>query len=311
MFRVQKFISLIAASIILAAPNIHAMAGYNFYFGKPKTESVPFDECISSMLPQKLRLSQEYRDEIKYMKEKTGITTPIICVKSSPNAPFVGATRNYGVGPLRFAILQLNEEDMNDRYGNFNTHTIAHELTHVERNHGGVINTAPLGVIPAVEIWCMASFSKWIPAGMPRVAPADLKNGFGKIKKSAALGAAGLALTLVIGAAYAKYTSIRSQWETEAEEGAVEKLSKLGYCKALEEEFLHYKQLQLECPKSTRIKGNMYPTLGEYIAMAEKAYIACKGINPAERPDTPNLMRNGTPVVTWTQWFSSFFGGGK
>ncbi len=343
----KKFISLIATSIMLAAPNIHAMAGYNFYFGKPKTESVPLDECISSMLPQELRLSQEYRDEIKYMKEKAGITTPTICAKISSDR-LTGATRNYGVGPLRFAILQLNEEDMNSIHPAFSTHTIAHELTHVERNHVGAqnaaLNTALLGLAglalsfrklkkPAAlgglalttgTIGALAyEYTERYNAGPNHAVVqsaallglAGLALSFQKLKKPAALG--GLALTtgtivsLAIDTEYAKQTSRYVQYETEAEEGAVEKLSKLGYCKALEQEFQIYKKVLSTHPNSTRINGNIYPTLGEYISMTEKACKACKGINPAERPDTPKLMRNGTPVVTWTQWFASFFGGGK
>ncbi len=302
----KKFISLIAASIILAAPNIHAMAGYNFYFGKPKTESVPLDEYISSMLPQKLRLSQEYRDEIKYMKEELKINIPIICARTY-DPKISGCAWSTGVGPLQFAIVQLNEGHMNKHSSkDSNTTTIAHELTHAERNHGGMQRAVAcgfMGLLCQYLRWYATFITTTIRTGTPPEVPINLKHDFRKLKKPAAL--AGLALTLAIDTAYAKYTSRRSQWETEAEEGAVEKLSKLGYCSALEEQHQYYKYLSYIYPNSHRIRGDIYPTLGEYIAMTEKA---CKGINPAERPDTPNLMRNGT---TWTQWFASFFGGGK
>src|SRR5579862_7054263 len=96
---------------------------------------------ISNHLPASRQVSQEYRDEVKYMKHKAGIRTPIIFVKSD-NASFQAAVQNINFWsfPPFFSIMYINEKSFKRETArgltSINIQALAHELEHIRNNDG-------------------------------------------------------------------------------------------------------------------------------------------------------------------------------
>jgi hypothetical protein len=288
----KKLLFPILASLMLAAPCLNAGLA----------------DWISDNLPKSWQLSKEYRDEIKHMQEKTGVTSPVICVKMNSDIATAG-TFNIGAGPLRCAIMLFSENYMNNRSPkSLNTATIAHELTHVEHNHGWKKNTLGLAFVGSI-LTMSAQLIKWCGQSFAASAQNETPKTFRSFLKSAqipAVVAIGAFCMLAIHNA-TDHTSTITQQETQAEEGSFKKLQQLGYSKATQELHQYYRGRSKVFPKDMRIKGEHYPTLEEYIAWSGKTCKECGvGINPAERPDSPNLMRNGPAQPA--SWYETIFG---
>jgi hypothetical protein len=254
-------ISIIIASAILVAPHLNAGVA----------------DWISDNLPKSLQVSQEYRDEVRHIQEKTGNPNiPIIFINSHSNTQRA-SVRNFGIGAGQFAIMAINQKNFSTSNPDDNIAALAHEAVHIDRNHGGPQGTLFLGVNAAL------------------LAYSSCKSESSFTMAKAMIGLAlGVALTSLT-RDYMPQNDLSLTDEIEAEAGSFEKLKQLGYCKALEHQYQTYKNYEKSYSKDTRILGPNYPTLGEYIAWSEKACKECnKGINPAERPDSPNLTRNGS-----------------
>jgi hypothetical protein len=139
----KQIISIIAAGVLLAASNIHAMAGYNFYFDTPKTEAVPLDQYISSMLPDYMRASPKYRNRFFEAKKIMGIEKPTIFMRDIFNTrTLVGespimATQNRSKLP---SIITINESSLDGIPASQIDYMLLHECAHVDCNHWGDLN---------------------------------------------------------------------------------------------------------------------------------------------------------------------------
>src|SRR5271155_4476102 len=121
-----RFIAFIAINLIFAMPCLNAGLA----------------DWISDNLPKTWQVSQEYRDEVKHIQGKTGKPVPIIFVNS--NRDSLGSALNFGVGPLRFAMMLINQKKFSANTSDDNTQTLAHETKHIDENHGGVQHAAYL-----------------------------------------------------------------------------------------------------------------------------------------------------------------------
>ena len=207
----KQIISIIAASLIFAAPCLNA----------------GLDGWISDHLPTSWQVSQEYRDEVEYMKQKAGIRTPIIFVNTDdPSLNAAVCNINFWSYPPLFSIMAINEKKFKRETARgrtaLNTQILAHELQHIRNNDG--------------------------------------------------------------------HLQALKREEARAEEGSFAMLATLGYYKALEQEKKRYSSYG---SLNDRPYGENYPTCGEYIAWIEQALANCHGIDPNDRPDSENLMRNG------------------
>ena len=244
-------------------------------------------DWISENLPKSWQVDKEYRDEVKYIQKNAGNpNVPIIFVNTNDKR-FAAVVRNVGIGFCRFAIMHINQEKLAKSSPSSNTFTLAHETAHVDQNHFGCTNLAFLTslALDSVRLKLFAPQEYTLRSAVPTY--------------------------LALGIAYA-FRPDRRKIECEADRIAFEKLAKLGYCKALQSQHSYYNKFKEDgYPATTHIYGENYLNLQECIDCAAKACAACVSINPAKRPDTPNLMRNGVPkppeqqkqAVSWYEWF--------
>lgn len=140
----KKQILTILAGFMLATSGLHGMAGYTFHFDAHKTQPMPLDEHISSILPDNIRASKEYRDELYKMKRNRNIQAFLVVRKKTLSENVVGTAYNIGITPLQYALITLDEDKMAkeayEEKSYENTHTLAHELGHVKKNHRGKHN---------------------------------------------------------------------------------------------------------------------------------------------------------------------------
>jgi hypothetical protein len=211
----KQIISFITASLILATPSLNAGIA----------------NWISNHLPASRQVSQEYRDEVKYMKHKVGIRTPIIFVNiNRPSWHAAVSKICFWSYPPLFWIMFINEKRFNHETAlgrtSINMQVLAHELEHIRNNDDGLCSQ-----LEAVK------------------------------------------------------------QEARADKGSFAMLATLGYYKALEQQKKIYSRYGSY--GYDRLRGEKYPTCREYIAWTEEALENCHGIDPNDRPDSENLMRNG------------------
>ena len=246
-------------------------------------------DWISENLSKSWQVDKEYRDEVKYIQKNAGNpNVPIIFVNTNDKR-FAAVVGNVGIGFCRFAIMCINQEEFAKNSPSYNTFTLAHETAHIDQNH---FACQKLAVLTSLALYLV-----------------PLKRALFAPQECTLLSA--VPTCLAFGIAHASLSDIR-KIECEADRIAFEKLAKLGYCKALQSQHSYYNKFKEDgYPATTHIYGENYPTLQEYIDCAAKACAACVSINPARRPDTPNLMRNGVPkppeqqkqAVSWYEWF--------
>ena len=214
----KQIISFIAASLMLAAPCLNAgLANW-----------------ISNHLPASKQVSQEYRDEVKYMKRKAGIRTPVIFVNvDDPSLNAAVWNMNFWSYPPLFSIMAINETAFKEATSlglpAQNTQTLAHEIVHLNNN----------------------------VCYFPHTNRAFKREEARAVKHSFAM------------------------------------LATLGYYKALEQQEKLYSTWGSLQSLNDHPHGKKYPTCGEYISWAQQALNNCHGIDPNDRPDSENLMRNG------------------
>ena len=83
------------------------MAGYSFHFDLPKTENMPLDAYISSILPDEMRIPKEYRDELYKLKKVMGIKTPILFKKAPLHDDVHAVTHNTGFLHWEYSLIHL------------------------------------------------------------------------------------------------------------------------------------------------------------------------------------------------------------
>ena len=241
-------------------------------------------DWISENLPKSWQVDKEYRDEVKYIQKNAGNpNVPIIFVNTNAKK-FAAVVGNFGIGSCRFAIMCINQEAFAKSSPSYNTFTLAHETAHIDQNHGGCTGLALLTSLAPYLVFLKKALFAPQECTLLSVAPS----------------------CLALGIAYASLPDDR-KCECEADRIAFEKLAKLGYCKALQSRLSYYNKFKKDgCPATAHIYGENYPTLQECIDCAAKACAACVSTNPAERPDTLHLMRNGVSKVPeskpWLEW---------
>lgn len=257
-----------------------SITALTLFFLTSATIRANFADWISAHLPASMQASEEYRDEVIYMKNKMNLQIPIIVVKQN-DAPYKAAVRNIDLGISRLAIMFINEKAFHDGYPASNTRTLAHEITHIQNNDHPNLTIQPLAALSALSL-----AAKKLADSMNAANPArDLL----------------MAIMLITAAERVAHTipdhsekEYPSRYEINADKGSFEILRALGYTKALENEIAHNKTAINLYGADYRPRGREYPTCGEYLSWAHQAHAACIGLNPAERPDSQHLMRNGT-----------------
>jgi hypothetical protein len=254
----QRYLIAIFAFFTLATPAAHA----------------DFADWIHDRMPTSKQVSKEYRDEAIYMKNKKNISVPIVFVKAN-NAPYKAATCCIDCGPASFAIMYINEDAFRSSNPSDNTRTLAHEIEHVKNNDAS---------IPALKL-----FAALVMSGVTLYKMYADPHDF----SSVAFAIASAAITHDLPEIPTE-NSI-SLMEAKADQASFETLGLLGYHKALEDQVKENTKDSNAHGAHFRPRGEQYPTSGEHLSWAQEACANCKAINPAERPDSPNLMRNGIP----------------
>lgn len=121
-------------------PCLQAGAGYIFHTHPTPSASMPLDAFVSSMLPDGVRASKEYRDKLYAFKKAMGIKTPVLIKNEKLEGMAHASTQNIGLPYLRYSIIRLDEDKFQHTRSTFNTHALAHEMGHVKNNHFGVDN---------------------------------------------------------------------------------------------------------------------------------------------------------------------------
>lgn len=210
-------------------------------------------------------------DEVRYMQKEANIKTPIIIVKMSDD--YADAWTNHiGVGSFGFIIMRINEDHFKKNSPAYNTDTVSHELIHVQKHYNSV-NDFFINV--TLSVGAGKTLEKIVHSCAIKIPHKALRS---------------LVLAGYIAIPYWRATQNTKQEEAEAVQGSFESMANLGYCKALRALSAHYRHLSTH---SKYPHGENYPTVEEYIEWSEQACKRCKGINPTERPDSPNFMRNG------------------
>jgi hypothetical protein len=285
----KKLLLPMLTCLILAAPTLNA----------------GWADWISNNMPQPLRVSKEYRDEVKYIQEKTGNpNVPIIFINGGvPNS--LAGVWNFGLGSYQFSLMSIKQSSLQKQTPHLRTYALAHETAHIDKNHGAAANLGVIAVAVAPALARMIFFA-------PREGTSSAEREQQQFIQNVTVNALSFAALFGI----MKWGVDHKKDEHEADAIAYEKLQKLGYCKALEHENEKYKSKLVSKRPDTRIRGENYPTLEEYAILTANALKKCgSGINPAERPDTPLLMRNGVPDSSKSQqqskstsWYDWFFG---
>lgn len=136
----NRVIAIIATLVAFTVSSLNAGAGYSFHFDLPKIASIPLDAYVSSMLPDNVRASQEYRDELYKFKKVMGIKTPILVKSEKLEGMAIASAENVGLPYLRYSIIRLDKDKFKQSSSAFNIETLAHEMGHVKNNHFGLHN---------------------------------------------------------------------------------------------------------------------------------------------------------------------------
>lgn len=213
-------------------------------------------DWISDHLPAALKVDQQYRDQVKFIQEKTGTSTPIIFVKDNGKKNAASVV-NIGAGPCRFAFMFINQADFQSNKFNRNIQAFAHETVHVDQNHCGASNVmlfGGIGMIGSSPLLKIAQYATSIP----------LRAG-----RTLALGTSLVAARLL----YPKDPFEDQKLdEYEAEEKSFEKLRQLGLCDTLDNlsaKYARYASWDLQRPE-------IYPPHQQMHEWAEKMSLECR-----------------------------------
>jgi hypothetical protein len=216
---IKKIIGFLAVTLMLAAPCLNAGLA----------------DWISSVVPPSMRLPDEMRREIANMKEKSNNSTPVICINSERRDSVIASAESIGFPFFHFAILRFDLNKMKENINAENKATIAHELTHAQKNHGG-----------EPRAWDLLGLFSFIGLGETLVLGSlylyhhatDTQNLYSALSKVA------IPFFTFTGSTYysiqklkahrAEYEknkqAIREQCEMEAETGAFKTMAQCGYC---------------------------------------------------------------------------------
>ncbi len=134
-------------------------------------------------------------------------------------------TQNIGVGPFRFAIMSLNQTKLASEVPALQTRILAHETVHIDKNHGGRLNSYAL--VGAPLLLGISKLGQYFKSPL--------------IEGSAGLAAIALSLAVILYkfSPYEARDIIKSEFE--AEEESFEKLKQLNYRNTLKELVTYYK----------------------------------------------------------------------
>ena len=316
----KQIISIIAASVMLAVPNIHAEAGYHFHFDASKPswtskELLQPDRFYTEHLqPKDTRPNPEYVAEIFKMKEVMGIKTlTIIKNEAIPHNPrALASARNYAF----YSCLRLNEkalarESVRSRTHD-NTATIAHELSHIKnqdhRTQYSLVSLQDSLNIAGNAALCSAGLSL-LSRTKRHLAPLTLLAGFiTKFTTQETIKKIDDIIDDLEPQSDQEALDQRREHELAAEIGAYKTLAQCGYCEAIKEAYFDIAYISKNLKKQEksiaeienfRPNGHAYPMIKESISFMADAFHGCmnnKSIDPSTTKDTPNLMRNGSQL---------------
>lgn len=182
--------------------------------------SIQSADWISENLPKSWQVDQIYRDQVKFIQEKTGTSTPIIFMTLNDDSEYTAAVINIGAGPCRIAVMRIKQSAFQKDSFDKNILTLTHETVHVDQNHRGVLNAMLFGGLSMVgssPLLKIAQFATSTP----------LRAG-----RTLALG-----LSLTTGGLYSQN---RKYDEYEADQKGLEKIKQLGLCDTLENLSSHF-----------------------------------------------------------------------
>ena len=180
-------------------------------------------DWISNNLPQRWYVEPKWRNQVKLIQEKTGTSVPIIFYNCNMKAQ--ACTLNIGMGPFRFAIMTLNQTKLASEAPALQTRILAHETVHIDKNHGGRLNSYAL--VGAPLLLGISKLGRYFQSPL--------------IEGSAGLAAIALSLAAILYkfSPYETRDIIKSEFE--AEEESFEKLKQLNYRNTLKELLEYYK----------------------------------------------------------------------
>jgi hypothetical protein len=237
----QKFISLIAACLMLAAPCLNA----------------GLDSWISSILPEKWRAPEETRKHIYAAQKILDIKYPIFVMRTALEEDTLAHTENNA----SHSIIRINKHRNDDIM-----HSMYHEMGHVFYDHARKDNAIKTQVSTG---FFMTAFA--LSYGIVRTHHHSLPQKYTILAASAA----SLASSIYACSKIPTYTpeekiAIDRERELQAEEIAFQLTQRTHGNAPLKKRLSQLNELALREGNEYQRRGPEYPTAGEEIALIQK-----------------------------------------